>query len=163
MLPVWALKALPYLGAVVLVGGAVAYIDHRGYQRAEHENELAQARAEKERLIFAMMLTKKTREFEGAMQQTVLMWDQRLQTRLSNLDTAERTIIQPTLVKEIASAPHLSDPRYGITDGMLRAINQSRSYSWPGGACATTADGTTTCSLPAARPVEGQDNGNPSQ
>jgi hypothetical protein len=81
--------------------------------------------------------------------------------RLGSLDVMEKTIVQPTLVKEIASAPRLTDPNLGITDGMLRVLNTARASSWPSGSCTTGTDGSTTCRLPTVRPAEGQDNSNP--
>lgn len=150
-LPIWALKVLPYVGAVVLVGGAVYYIDHRGYKRAEAE---ATAR-ENERLLLVKDIELKIQESihqsELRMQGQLIALDAQLSEKIAAIETINRTIVQPTLVKEIASDPRFSDPSLGITDGMHGAINRARSLSQR--PCAPGADARNCFSLPTPEPT----------
>lgn len=142
---------------VGLVLGGLWYVDHRGYKRAEDEAKLEQALARTEKLEADQRQIAITRKFETGLQDMVSRMDKNLSTHLSDIEVTNRTIIQPTLTKEIRNAPAQSNPDLGITDGMLRSINQARTLSWPSGSCTTLADGSATCQLSPARPVEGQE------
>lgn len=129
MIPIWALKALPYVGAVILAGGVVWYIDHRGYERAEAE---AVARENEQKLqdaTFAILLRDQTRDQEQLMQDMVTQSDINISDRIGDLRTEKTTIVQPTIVKEIASDPRFVNPLTGITDGMRGALNTARGAS----------------------------------
>lgn len=146
---------------LIAVLGGLWYVDHRGYQRADNEHKLKDAQTATLQAQINTAVSDLRGKFQQDLQQIVQRHDAELFRKLNDLDITEKTIVQPTLVKEIASAPHLTDPAYGITDGMLRVLNQARASSWPSGACTSGADGSTTCRLPPARPAEGQDNRNP--
>lgn len=127
--PLWLIKVLPYAGAVALVGGAVWYIDHRGFERAESE---AAARETERKLMQAELkieLQKMIRDSELVMAAKVMESDERLVRSLDNIDQVNRTIIQPTLTREIRNEARLSDPNAGITDGVREALNTARSVS----------------------------------
>lgn len=155
-MPVWLLKYLPYGVVVIAVLGALWFVDHRGYKRAEDQAKLERTLAHNAQLEANARQAALTQVFEKSLQDMATQSDRRLGDRLSQLDVTNRTIIQPTLVKEIRNDPRQSDPNNGITDGMLNTLNQARSFSWPGGACVANADGSTTCALPPARPVDRQ-------
>ena len=159
-MPLWLITHWQKIAVVLLVLGAVWFIHHDGYKRADDKAKLDKAMEARITAEIALQVSQQRSEFERKMQQIVGQFDARLAQRLNDLDVVEKTIVQPTLVKEIKSAPHLSDPAYGITDGMLRVLNTARASSWPSGACVTGSDGSATCRLPAARPVERPDDSN---
>lgn len=160
MMPIWALKALPYVGAVVLVGGAVWYIDHRGYERAEEYAKTEKLRDEKARLEQRSELVEQVGNVQAGLQDTVIQIDSRVGARLGRLDVEERTIVQPTIVKEIQREKRLSDPAAGITDGLRDAINTARSASRR--PCPAGSNAAACFTLPEPEPVAGQLDSNPS-
>ena len=146
-------KIAPYIGAILLVGGAVWYIDHRGFERAEAEaiardNERKLMEAELERV-----LELKVGELETAMQTAINESDARVVNSIDRLNVVNRTIIQPTLVKEIQSETRFSDPAAGITDGMLRELNRARGFSEQR-PCPTGSNAVACFTLPPAEPTE---------
>lgn len=156
-MPLWLIRLLPYGAAALAILAAVWYIDHRGYKRAEAQATLEKSLARTAKLEADQRQVALTQQFETKLRDMAAAFDRRLGQQLADLDVQNRTIIQPTLIKEIQNDPRQSDPNDGITDGMLRVVNQARAFSWPDGACATNADGSATCKLPAARPAGGQE------
>lgn len=128
-LPIWALKVLPYVAIVALVGGAVWYIDHEGYERAEQEAEQREKDRQLQLAATAILIRDQASQTQQQMQRLIADSDNRLSVALRNLDTENKTIVQPTLIKEIHSDPRFTDPSAGITDGMLRAINTARGIN----------------------------------
>jgi hypothetical protein len=137
----WLGRHWPTLACAAAVIGAAWYLDHRGYQRAK-------ADAERRQLADAVLAEQKTRRIEKALVEAVAKIDANTGKRISAIDITERTIVQPTLQKEIRSEVRFTDPAAGITVGMLGALNAARAAS-----CATAADGAVTCALPAAEPA----------
>lgn len=151
-IPVWALKLLPYVGAVVLVGGAVWYIDHRGYERAEAE---ATARETERQLLQAQLeikFQKMVNDSETRMAAKIIESDQRITEQLGNIDQVNRTVVQPTLIREIQSEARFSDPNAGISDGMRSAINTARGLSER--PCPAGSNAVACFSLSPASPAE---------
>lgn len=161
-MPVWLIKILPYGLAALAILGAVWYIDHQGYKRAQTQAQLQKAQDDQRQAEANLKMERAVGDLEKQLQSIVTQHDAQLYSRLSGIDTTNKTIIQPTITREIQNAPRLSDPNLGITDGLLHGLNRARSLSWPDGACVTAADGSTTCALPPARPVEGQEHRNDS-
>lgn len=151
-IPVGALKLLPYAGAVLLVGGAVWYIDHRGYERAEAE---ATARETERQLLQAQLevkFQKMVNDSETRMAAKIIESDQRITEQLGNIDQVNRTVVQPTLIREIQSEARFSDPNAGISDGMRSAINTARSLSER--PCPAGSNAVACFSLSPASPAE---------
>ena len=151
-IPVWALKLLPYAGAVLLVGGAVWYIDHRGYERAEAE---ATARETERQLLQAQLeikFQKMVNDSETRMAAKIIESDQRITEQLGNIDQVNRTVVQPTLIREIQSEARFSDPNAGISDGMRSAINTARGLSER--PCPAGSNAVACFSLSPAAPAE---------
>lgn len=156
------IKLLPYLAVLLIVGGAVAWIDHRGYQRAETAAQLAKERDEKLRLTVRNWMLQQLAHFDHRLQESVTKSDANLNDHLSRLDIVEKTIIQPTITREINNGPpRLTDPDAGLTDGLLRIINISRARS--SSPCTTQADGSATCELSESVSNPGQENRNPGE
>lgn len=161
-MPVWLTwklfwKVAPYVGAVLALGAAVWYIDHRGFKRAEAE---AAARENAERLQeqrLVILIKTMTSESERRMQSFVDTQNTQLAQALGQIETTSRTVVQPTLVREIANDSRFSDADRGITDGMLGAINTSRALSQCPNPAGTV--GVDCLALPGSLPVEGSDSG----
>ena len=113
LLPILS-RVWPYLAGAALIIGAMLYLDHMGYARAQADRVKADA------ALFA-----------------------KIDARLNDIDTAlsgkvaaidrTETIVKPTLIREINSAPRFSDPSAGISADMLRALNEARAASCPSG------------------------------
>jgi hypothetical protein len=138
---------------LLLILGALWFIDHRGYQRAEDKYKLEKAEADARALEANRLAEQRSRKLEQVMQGVVTEVDEKLGVRLTSLDVLKQTIIQPTLTKEILSDPRYSNPDAGISVGMLDTLNTARAATNP--ACTSTANGGLTCPLPAAQPAEG--------
>lgn len=115
---------LPHIAFAALLLFGIWKIDQNGYSRAGRDAERIELR-EKQReaeLVrrIETMLTRKLGEI-----------DRNTGERIAAIDSLERTIIQPAIVKEIARDPRYSDPAAGISRGMLDAINTARAASNP--------------------------------
>lgn len=157
VVPLWLIRIAPYAAAAVALGGAVWYIDHRGFERAEAE---ATARDNAERLQeqrLVILIGTLTSQSEQRLQTLLNNQNTQLTQALGQIETTSRTVVQPTLVREIASDPRFSDVDRGITDGMLGAINTSRALSQCPNPAGTV--GIDCLALPASLPVEGSDSG----
>ncbi|MCW2361604.1 MULTISPECIES: hypothetical protein [Sphingobium] len=141
------IRALPHVLGVSAILGALWWLDNRGYVRG-------QADAERERMITAVMLTRSARETEQAIGEQINAASARYEQGRSALQ-ATRTIIQPTVTKEIIREPRLSDPAAGLTDGLYREVNRARGAV---GACASTPAGGIVCPLPGAGAADGQEH-----
>lgn len=155
-MPTWLLRILPYVGFALALGLAVWYIDHRGYERAQAEAERDKLEESLTRAEAEQLLAQQIRVWEEKLDEKLAESDARLAQRIGQIETVNRTIIQPTLEREIRSETRFSDPALGITDGMLRVLNQARALS--GGSCPAGTDPATCSSLPASEPADGQLN-----
>ena len=108
------------LGLLVL--GAIWKIDQNGYNRAKDLAEKAELeRQASERRINAKIEAKAAEIVAGI--------DAQVSDRLGEIDVQERTIVMPTIQREIRSDPRFSNPDAGITVGMFDAINSALSAS----------------------------------
>lgn len=108
------------IGALILFG--IWKIDQNGYSRAKRQAEAAeQKRVEMERRL--------NEKISAAARDAVAAIDRNTVDRLGSIDVTERTIVQPTIVKEIQRETRLSDPAAGLTPGLLRAVNEARRAS----------------------------------
>ncbi|WP_374406532.1 hypothetical protein [Pelagerythrobacter sp.] len=108
----------PHLAVVALVIGAIWWIDHRGYQRAQGD-------AKFERTVTALLIEKRAGQLEAELTDRLAERDRVLVDRLASLDGIERTVIQPVIREELANAPHLSDPAAGYGERLRDAINDA--------------------------------------
>lgn len=144
------LKVLPYIGVVLLLGTAVWYLDHRGYERATAEATARDNERKLQNATFAILLAQQTRDQEGTMQNIINTSDAKLGDVLNNL-TVEHNTTNQTIIKEIASDPRFTDPAAGISDGMLRAINTARGAS--ARPCPAGSNATACFTLPDPEPA----------
>lgn len=155
-------KVAPYVGGVLLLLGAVWYIDHRGYERAEAEATARENERKLQLAEFNRILAEKVDGLEDSMQTSINDSASRLMTQVDQIGVVNRTIIQPTLVKEIQSEPRFTDPSLGITDGMLRELNRARGFSQQR-PCPAGSVASACFAVPAPEPDPGSDNRDPGQ
>lgn len=137
MIPAWILRFLPYGIAVALILGGVAWIDHRGYQRAK-------ADAERRQLVDAIVAERKARRIEQGLSDAVAAIDGRLGSKIDAIRVLRTTIIQP-IQQGIAHDPRYVDPRCALDGGVFKAINAARAATNP-----AAPSGSVTVALPAA-------------
>jgi plastocyanin domain-containing protein len=152
VVPLW-LKLLPYGIGLAALAFAVWFLDHRGYQRAETERNLQE-------ISFTVMMDQRVREIEDSMQDKINKSDADLKERVDGLELTNRTVIQPTLTKEIHSETRFTDPATGITDGMLVQLNAARGLSQQR-PCPAGSIALTCFAVPELAPSSGQDVGHP--
>lgn len=128
-MPIWLLRMLPYGAAALALIAAVWYIDHRGFKRAEHQAEEREKDRQLQLAATAILINKALDNTQGRMQEIANSSDRSLADTIRRIDGVSQTIIQPTLVKEIASDSRFTNPDVGITRGMLDSINAARQQS----------------------------------
>ena len=144
-------KVAPYVAILLALGAAVAFIDHRGYKRAEEQAKLDNALADKTRLEFKLRLNEEVTKLNTKLNTLRDDLDFDLQRGIQDIRT-HQTNAKSALIKEIQSNVRFSDPAAGISDGMLASINRARAAT--NDACSTLPDGGISCVLPPAEPVE---------
>jgi hypothetical protein len=128
VIPSWAVRWLPHLLAACAVIAAVAWIDHRGYERARED-------AEHDQLVTALMIELRAQRIEQALSGEIAALDRSLAAELAGIEHVETTIVRPAIEREIRNDPRLSDPAAGIGDGLREAINVAiRKSADPAGA-----------------------------
>jgi len=127
MIALWPVlsRFWPYLAGVAVIIAAVLWIDARGAQRARDE------RAKADAALYAKIDKRLNRI------------DAQLADNLARIDRTE-TIVKPTLIREINSAPRFRDPAAGINPDMLRQLNAARAASCPTGTNCSTVPATST-------------------
>jgi hypothetical protein len=143
-MPALALRCLPHLAIALALLGAIWWLDHQGYERARRE---AEARDLKLRTELQVDL----RQVEQALSGQLAAIDA-VTARTSTGIAQTRTILQPTLMKELTREARYADPDAGISDGLRAAIDRARGAV----ACAPAPDGGIVCTLPAPEPAQGQ-------
>lgn len=139
------MKWLQILALPALLLLALYAVDRRAEQRGK--NEVRLEAAEQKQIVDAIVDEIKTEMLNENRRR-----DDELRSALENIRTVDRTIIKPTLVKEIQSDPRFSNPDVGITDGMFDSLNAARRLTGPSALVSRERS-----ALPAARPLEGQE------
>jgi hypothetical protein len=121
-MPPWLLRFLPHIGIAIALGIAIWRIDAAGYNRARKD-------AERRELTQAILIAKAERRLSQQISEGLATLDGNAAARLSEINVTERTIVQPTIVKEIQREARLSNPAAGLTPGLLNAVNQARNAS----------------------------------
>jgi hypothetical protein len=143
-MPALALRFLPHLAMALALLGAIWWLDHQGYERARREAEARDLKLRTE-------LQADLRQVEQALSRQFAAID--AATARTHAGIAQtRTVLQPTLVKELTRETRYADPDAGISDGLRAAIDRARAAV----ACAPAPDGGIVCTLPAAEPAQGQ-------
>ena len=121
-MPAILFRFLPHIAIVLAVLAGVWYIDNRGYDRAIADRDArdAKARAQWDARIEALSIKLGT---------DIADIDLTATRTIERIGTIEKTIVQPTIQREIILEKRLSDPAAGITDGLCQAINAARAES----------------------------------
>jgi len=145
--PAWLLRFLPHALVIIAVLGFIAWIDHRGYQRARADitADLAKQRAD-----FQADL----RNSEGNMAAVINLNDNELAGKLDKMRIYNRTVIQPAVEREIANDPFLARSDARLSDGLWRTLNTALT----GSTCSRRPDGGIECPLPAPVAAVGPDD-----
>lgn len=130
---------LPHAVALAAILALLWWLDHRGYQRARTEMAAEAAHVESR-------LRADLRQSERQLGERIAAIDRHMATRSAALDSLHRTIIAPTVTKELARETRYSDPALGISDGLRAEINRALAAV----ACTAAADGDIVCTLPNA-------------
>lgn len=112
---------LPYIGGVALILSAIAWIDHRGYKRAEADAE----RRWQEQIAIAAAETKR---IEGRLQGAVGEIDRNTGQRIDKIRIVRQTVIN-NLTKELSHDPRYYDREFALSDGVRENINRARAAS----------------------------------
>ncbi|MES2783007.1 MAG: hypothetical protein V4657_09440 [Pseudomonadota bacterium] len=139
-----AVATLLFIGTIL---GGVWFIYDKGANAAEAKAEARQAKADiahKEAVDAAL------NKLQTDLDKKLGNGFASVNSRLGQIDVTERTIIRPTLIKEIQNDPRLSDPDFVLPDGVRRAINAARIES----ACPERATGGDCGTLSRAPALE---------
>ncbi len=134
------LAAVATLLFIATILGGVWFIYSKGEDAAEAKSEARQAKAD---IAHAKAVNEALNKLQTDLDAKLGAGFTSVNTRLGQIDVTERTIIRPTLIKEIQNDPRLSDPDFVLSDGVRRAINAARIES----ACPERATGGDCGSL----------------
>lgn len=131
------LPFLPHALVVALIAGLIWWIDDNAADRTRDQIAAQAAQAE-------IRLRADLRTFEGRLGDKIALNGAQVSGQISDLGALHRTIIQPTLIKELSRETRMSDPAAGITDGVRKELNRALAAV----ACAPRPDGGIRCTLP---------------
>lgn len=121
-MPAWLVRFLPHVLVVAAVIAAVAWIDHRGYQRAQKD-------AKFERVVTALLIDRRVDRLEDELTLKLAGIDAELVDRLGGLETYRRTIVRPAIEEAIRNDPTLRDPARALDQRVLDALNAAIEQS----------------------------------
>lgn len=124
----------------VAVAGAAAWIDHRGYERAEKQAKQERLERILDNGIFVLNLDRQLKDGLAELE---------LETadKFATIQQRDRTIVQPIIQSELARDPELAT-RVCLTPELVRAVNISRGH--PGGAGETEDLGASPAGVPGS-------------
>lgn len=131
---------LPHIAALAAVVAVIMWLDHRGYRRARTEMAAASVRAEARIRTDLRQSEQRTAERLAEVERAAV-------DRIAGLDQIHRTVIQPTVIRELSHETRYSDPASGISDGLRAEVNRALAAV----ACSPAADGGIVCTLSDAR------------
>jgi hypothetical protein len=121
-MPVWLLRFLPHIGIALALGFAIWWIYDSGADAAE-------AKAERRELTQAILIARMEKRLSSQITEGLANIDSNAAARLSSIDVTEKTVVMPTIQREIVREKRLSDPSAGLTPSLLDAINKARNAS----------------------------------
>lgn len=127
--------ALIVLSVVLLLGGLVLWIDHRGYQRASHDRDLADAKLRAEIKQDILDYEHRSVDRENA----------RASDTMGKLDQIARNTAAGSarIIKEMTHEVRFTDPALGIPPSVRDEINRALAAS----SCTRTPDGGIRCTV----------------
>lgn len=126
-MPVWLLRLIPYGAAAIALAGAVWWIDSSAVDRTKAEQAAIEKRLGEQIAVAVSDIDKNNA------------------IRLTGIRNVDRTILQPTITREIASDPRYSSSDCSLTPGMFDALNRARALAGVAG-----TDRGTVPTAPAA-------------
>lgn len=136
-----AIATLLFIGAIL---GGVWFIYSKGAEAAEDK---AEARAAKQEIAIAKQVGEAIDKLQTDLEAKLDTDFDNLDTRIGEIDATTKTIIRPTLIREIQNDAKLADPNFTLPDGVRNALNKARAES----ACPERATGGDCATL--SRPV----------
>lgn len=127
----YAVAVLLFIGTIL---GGVWFIYVKGAQAAEAKAEARHERALREH---AKAVGDALDKLQADLDRKLGDGFSTVSQRIEQIDATEKTIIRPTLVKEIQNDPRLSDPDFTLPNGVRNIINKARAES----ACPERATG----------------------
>ncbi len=142
MMPGWLRPFLPHIAAVAAILSVMWWLDHRGYSRAKEDMAAQAARIENR-------VRAELRAAETRLTDQMAANDRAVAGQIAAIDAVHRTVIQPTIMRELTREKRFTDPASGIPDSVRGEVNRAIAAV----ACTATADGGISCPLPAAAPA----------
>lgn len=136
----WLLRIAPYAAAAFAIGGGLWYVQHTGYERAIHQQQIRDAQQ-------AQDLQKKLDTLSAHIDAAIAQVDATLAASNQAIDNTAATV-RPTIIREISSAPRYTDPNSGISDKLRATLNAARSLS-----SAPDAASSDSGAVPSAPPA----------
>jgi hypothetical protein len=136
--PAWV-RFLPHVGLALAIGFAIWWIDDNASDRTRMQLDAAATKIEnriREDLRGVEQRADEREASRGAV----------LTAKIDAIRTTSRTVIQPTVEKELTREIRYSDPAAGISPVLLEAVNRARALS----SCAPTVGNCISVPLPAA-------------
>lgn len=128
-MPLWIIKLLPYGAAVAALLFAVWYLDHKGYERAKQQDTAIQARLNLQEIKRDLKLNGEVEGVQRTLTTGMNELGTHLGSRIDSIESVNKTIIQPTITKEIAGDPHLTSADCALPDGLWGSVNAARRLS----------------------------------
>lgn len=110
-----------WLQLVILAAliGAVLFIDHRGYARAQAEDKARE-------LERAELTAAAVGAIDKELDQRLAKISADLGGRIDTIDKEGKTIVQPIITSELVRDPRLARPDSCLSPGLLAAVNAAR-------------------------------------
>lgn len=138
-MPAWILRFLPHAIVIVAVLGAILWIDHNAADRTRKEIVAEGLRVETQ-------LRTDLRATEAKLSTDIGAIGDQVTADSGKVEQLHRTVIQPTIIKEMSHEVRYTDPAAGIPDSVRQQINAALTAV----ACTARADGGIQCALSAA-------------
>lgn len=133
---------LPHIAALAALLAAIWYLDHRGYERARRD-------AAADAALMENKVRSQLRQTERRLAGRIDAIDRGVADQIAGIDATHRTVIQPTIMKELSRETRYGDPAAGISDGLRTEVNRALQTV----ACSPTPAGGIVCALPDASPA----------
>lgn len=133
----------PHMVGLAVILGALAWVDHRGYERAIADAEAEKLERQTETLVLRAGITK---ELDAKLEKA----DAGLHAKLETINTERMTNVDPILARELGRDPRLADPARCLTPGLLVAVNAARGHAAAGDAAAPVGRDPASLPGPAA-------------
>lgn len=139
MMPAWILRFLPHAIVIATVLGAIVWIDDNAADRTRGQIEAEGLRIEAK-------VRADLRATEAKLSTDIGAIGDKVTADSGKVEQLHRTVIQPTIIKEMSHEVRYTDPAAGIPDSVREQINAALTAV----ACTARADGGIQCALSTA-------------